>query len=222
MVMERVPEPELMDEPAQAEAYARADFEEPNALFVEQLHARFGALPDEACVLDLGCGPADIVARLARRHPGWRFEAVDGSAAMLALARADLEAAGLLDRVTLVHARIPHSPLLDRRHDLVVSNSLLHHLHDPSVLWELVATAAAPGAPVLIMDLTRPADDRAVARLVDEHSAGEPAVLRRDFQASLKAAFTPEEVRAQLAAAGLGHLEVERIGDRHLVVHGRR
>lgn len=222
MSLDRVPEPELMEDTAQAEAYAGADFEEPNALFVEALHARFGELPAGARVLDLGCGPADIVVRLARRHPGWHFEAVDGSRAMLTLAQAAVQDAGVSDRVTLLQAHIPHPPLLDRRFDLVLSNSLLHHLHDPSVLWELVATVAKPGAPVLVMDLTRPADEATVRRLVDQHSAGEPEVLRRDFHASLHAAFTPDEVRAQLAAAGLDHLEVERATDRHLLVVGRR
>jgi hypothetical protein len=45
-------------------------------------------------------------------------------------------------------------------------------------------------------------------------------VLRRDFEASLYAAFTCDEVRAQLDRAGLSALRVEPIGDRHLVVWG--
>ena len=220
--MERVPEPELMEDDAQAEAYARADFEEPNSYFVEQVAERFDALPAEARVLDLGCGPADIAVRLAKRYPGWRVEAVDGSAAMLAHARVAVDAAGLGDRVELVHATIPHPPLVERRYDVVLSNSLLHHLHDPSVLWELVAQVAEPGAAILIMDLCRPPDMATVRALVEEHSAGEPEVLRRDFLNSLRAAFTPAEIEAQLAAAALGELAVERVSDRHLLVHGRR
>jgi len=220
--MERVPEPELMEDDAQAEAYARADFEEPNSYFVEQVAERFDALPAEARVLDLGCGPGDIAVRLAKRYPGWRVDAVDGSAAMLAHARTAVDDAGLADRVRLVHARIPHPPLLERRYDVVLSNSLLHHLHDPSVLWTLVATVAEPGAAILIMDLCRPPDEATVDALVEAHSAGEPDVLRRDFRNSLHAAFNPAEMEAQLAAAGLGELAVERVSDRHLLVHGRR
>ncbi|HEX6174620.1 MAG TPA: SAM-dependent methyltransferase, partial [Candidatus Binatia bacterium] len=61
--MERIPEPELMDEDEQARAYALADFAEPHNHFVELFRECF---PDEAItghVLDLGCGPADVTLR---------------------------------------------------------------------------------------------------------------------------------------------------------------
>jgi len=45
-------------------------------------------------------------------------------------------------------------------------------------------------------------------------------VLRRDFHASLCAAFSPAEVEAQLRAAGLAGLRVNVASDRHLTVTG--
>ena len=39
--MERIPEPELMDDPEQARAYASADFSEPHQAFVERFTQRF-------------------------------------------------------------------------------------------------------------------------------------------------------------------------------------
>jgi hypothetical protein len=53
-----------------------------------------------------------------------------------------------------------------------------------------------PGAPVLVMDLMRPASPAAAEALVEQYAAGEPEVLRRDFYNSLLAAFEPGEVRA--------------------------
>ncbi|HQR49986.1 MAG TPA: hypothetical protein PL152_11655, partial [Steroidobacteraceae bacterium] len=67
--MQRIPEPELMDEFEQARAYAEADFSEPNQRFVQLFEAEFPALTS-GCVVDLGCGPGDIAVRLARRHAG--------------------------------------------------------------------------------------------------------------------------------------------------------
>jgi SAM-dependent methyltransferase len=83
--MKRLPEPELMDQPDQARAYADADFSEPNALFVDLFAAAF---PDftQGLVADLGCGPADIPVRLVDRYPRARVIAVDGAAEMLKLA----------------------------------------------------------------------------------------------------------------------------------------
>jgi hypothetical protein len=58
-------------------------------------------------------------------------------------------------------------------------------------------------------------------RIVEQYSSREPEVLKRDFFNSLCAAFTPDEVRGQLAAAGLEVLRVQTVSDRHLTVSGR-
>ena len=79
--MERRPEPELMDSEAQTVAYAEADFSESNTLFTEHFLAAFADLPDAGHMIDLGCGPADICIRLAKRLPGWRITGLDAGAA---------------------------------------------------------------------------------------------------------------------------------------------
>lgn len=221
--MERVPEPELMDDEAQARAYAEADFAEPNSRFVALFATHVGALPPGAAALDLGCGPGDISLRLAEAWPALEVHALDGSAAMLAFAHAALAARPVLAaRVRFLQGMVPGAELPRSRYEAVVSNSLLHHLHDPQALWKTVHAHAAPGASVLVMDLARPADEATARALVEEYAAGEPEVLRRDFYNSLLAAFEPAEVRAQLAQAGLSGLRVEMVSDRHLLVHGRR
>ncbi len=220
--MERITEPELMDDEAQAAAYAEADFEEPNSHFVELFAQRVGALPAGAAVLDLGCGPADITLRIARAWPALDVHGLDGSAAMLAFGQQVLDSEpALATRVQLVQGLVPDAHLPRARYDAVVSNSLLHHLHDPSGLWRMIRDRAAPGGAVLVMDLMRPSSVDAARQLVDTYADGEPEVLRRDFFNSLLAAFEPEEVRQQLEAAGLGGLRVEPTSDRHLVVWGR-
>ena len=220
--MERVPEPELMDDAAQALAYAEADFEEPNRQFVELYLDRFGASPDAGAVLDLGCGPGDITLRLAKALPGVEVHGLDGAAHMLALAEQDRAGAGEAGaRVRFLQGLVPGADLPRARYEAVVSNSLLHHLHEPAGLWQVVRDVAAPGAPVLVMDLMRPASEAEARAIVDEYAEGEPEVLRMDFYNSLLAAFEPDEVRAQLDSAGLGGLTVEEASDRHLVVWGR-
>jgi hypothetical protein len=77
-----------------------------------------------------------------------------------------------------------------------------------------------PGAAVLVMDLFRPPSLQLAEDIVATYASGEPEVLRRDFHNSLLAAFEPGEVRAQLAASGLGELEVRTVSDRHLLVVG--
>jgi 2-polyprenyl-3-methyl-5-hydroxy-6-metoxy-1,4-benzoquinol methylase len=102
-----------------------------------------------------------------------------------------------------------------------VSNSLLHHLHDPAVLWGAIRNLAAPGALVVVRDLRRPLTEAALLGLMRRHAARTPAVLRRDFNHSLRAAFRSREVAEQLRKAELNHFTVTELGDRHLEVVGR-
>ncbi len=218
--MKRVPEAELMLDPAQALAYARADFAEPHDRCVALLTAKLPSLPVRGRALDLGCGPGDVTLRLAHRLAEWSIDALDGSPAMIALAR-EAAVAGAVDmRVRFIDAVLPANPPPPADYDLVFSNSLLHHLADPAVLWDVVRRSARRDAAVFVMDLLRPADEDEARALVRRYAADEPAVLQTDFFNSLRAAYRPDEVRSQLAAAELGNLSIEVVSDRHLIVWG--
>lgn len=217
----RIPEPELMEDATQARAYSEADFEQPHEMCVDAFVASWPAGHAVAGVaVDLGCGPADVTVRTARRCPGLVIDGVDGSEAMLELGRARVAAHGLSNRVRLYRAFLPHDPLPRGGYDVVISNSILHQLHDPTALWKTLWRSAAKGAHVFLMDLRRPSSTEDAADLVDRYAAGEPDILRHDFYASLCAAFTPDEVRQQLADAGLTTLAVHVISDRHLTITG--
>ena len=75
---------------------------------------------------------------------------------------------------------------------------------------------------MFVMDLMRPQSEDEARQMVEIYSADEPEVLRKDFFFSLRAAYRPDEVSAQLEQVGLAHLNVEAVSDRHLIVHGRR
>lgn len=219
--MQRVPEPELMDDEAQALAYAHADFEEPHSRVLALLRERLADLPARGAALDLGCGPADIAIRFARAYPAWIVDGLDGSEPMLKLGRIAVEAAQLATRVRLVRAYLPDGEAPRSRYNLIFSNSLLHHLRDPMVLWQSVRRWADSGAAVFVVDLLRPASRQVAQQLVDRYAAGEPDVLRHDFYHSLLAAYCCDEVSEQLAAARLEHLHLTQVSDRHLAVWGR-
>jgi SAM-dependent methyltransferase len=219
--MQRIPEPELMDEPAQAAAYAAADFAEAHTRIVAAFEQCFPQVEVAGPVLDLGCGPGDIGFRFAARFPGCEVTGVDGAAAMLALARQRKAAdAAVGQRMNFIEGLLPGAAIPGLAYAAIISNSLLHHLHVPMVLWEAVNRYAVKGTRIFIADLYRPGSTTDAQRLVEQYAAGEPEVLRRDFYHSLCAAFEPREIEVQLAAAGLHELSVDVISDRHLVIHG--
>lgn len=218
--MQRVPEPELMDDAAQACAYAEADFSEPHQDYVDRFRQCFpDFVPSRA--IDLGCGPGDITVRFWKAWPQCSVLAVDGAASMLKLAQQAVTAATATQHITLRQLHLPDNALASHTFDTVLSNSLLHHLADPMVLWQTVKQLAAAGAAIWIMDLARPDSDAGLDALLQRYAADAPAVLQHDFRASLQAAYTPEEVRAQLQQAGLAELSVQAVSDRHLQVYGR-
>lgn len=220
-MMPRTPELELMLDDEQARAYAEADFREPHDRFVRLFQEAFAGeeLQDE--VLDLGCGPADVSVRFARAYPHCHVLGLDGSPAMLRQGRRLLARhPDVRDRITLLEGLLP-LPAWNRKYGTVISNSLLHHLADPQVLWQSVQAAGRPAARVFVVDLRRPADEAEAKRLTALYAAGQPAVLQRDFHHSLLAAFTPEEIRGQLSEARLSHFTVHPVGDRHVMIWGR-
>ncbi len=218
--MKRSLEPELMESTEQAAAYAAADFAAVNQAFVDRFTIAFPEV-GQGRMVDLGCGDADIAVRLARGRPRLEIVAIDGSQAMLEQGRRRVDQAKVDDRVTLELRRLPLSDHPRAPFSAGISNSLLHHLHEPSGLWTTLLDLLAPGAPVQVVDLRRPASEDMARALVDQHARDEHPILRDDFFNSLKAAFTLDEVREQLQVCGLGEWTVEPIGDRHLGVQGR-
>jgi SAM-dependent methyltransferase len=198
-------------------AYAEADFRDVNAAFVERVLELAGAV-SRATVLDLGTGPGDIPLRLNQARPGWRILAVDASPAMLMHAHA---AARAVRRVQLTLADAKALPFKSRAFDVIISNSILHHITDVAPFWSELARVARPGAWVCLRDLARPDSSAAAWDIVREYSGAESVLLQQEFHRSLLAAYTPDEVRGQLAHASLTTLEVAMVSDRHLDIFGR-
>ena len=219
--MNRTPEPELMLEPEQAVAYANADFAEAHARFVDLFADRLRGRVIRGATLDLGCGPGDVACRFAERFPDTVVYGVDGSEAMLKAGENLPLRRRLGSRVRLLHRLLPTTDLPLERFDIVISNSLLHHLEDPMVLWRSAIRHGSPGAPVFVMDLKRPENEEEVDRLVQLYTSDEPEVLRKDFRNSLHAAYTAPEVALQLRDARLETLHIEVVTDRHLIVWGK-
>jgi ubiquinone/menaquinone biosynthesis C-methylase UbiE len=216
--MKRVLEPELMDDRAQAIAYAQADFAEENQGFVDRFRDYF---PDwtGGHVVDLGCGPGDIPIRFVRAYPAARVTAVDASRPMLDLAEKAIAEAGVANQITLCCERF-QSLAVPEQADALVSNSLLHHVPNPLQFWFRLKQLAKPGACILVMDLLRPESPEAAQELVDQYAADEDPILKRDFYNSLLAAFTEDDVAAQLAEMNLSRLLIDVPDDRHWVVGG--
>jgi ubiquinone/menaquinone biosynthesis C-methylase UbiE len=217
--MPRTPEPELMCGEDQAYAYSWANFTELHPVMV----ARFcQCYPDfrRGRMLDLGCGTADMTMRFAQAYPDAELLGVDGSTSMLAYGAKAVAAAGLERRIVLEKRLLPDATLERGEFDAVISNSLLHHVADPVAFWRSAARCARPAAPVVSMDLRRPATEETARELVERYAQRAMPVLKQDFFQSLCAAYRVEEIEEQLRTAGLKGFRVEAIGDCQVLILG--
>jgi ubiquinone/menaquinone biosynthesis C-methylase UbiE len=218
--MQRVLEPEVMDQEAEVAAYARADFSDSNRLFVQTVLASMDRPPQHA--LDIGCGPGDVPILLAQACPSVNVVAVDASAPMLSIARDSVRREVLQDRVTLSEQRLPGLTFSRYDFDLIYSKDMLHHIPDPVTFWAEIARLhrrCARDLHVFVVDLCRPESEAEAQSIVESASGDESPLLKKDFYNSLLAAFTLTEIQDQLRTAGLS-LAIAPFGKRHYCVSG--
>ncbi len=142
--MERTLEPEVMDTADDAEDYDAMDFQETDTRFAEDAAALLGA--GGGRVLDVGTGTAKIPVLLLARRPDLTVLAVDMADQMLRVAAKNIAAAGLEGACSLARMDAKALEAPPASFDLVVSNSLAHHVPEPLGFFREIARVAGPGA----------------------------------------------------------------------------
>jgi ubiquinone/menaquinone biosynthesis C-methylase UbiE len=167
-------------------------------------------------VIDLGCGPADIPIRLLDRLPNLRLIGIDNTPEMLAIAKSDVDTAGLNDRITLQQSDASNRTNFDAIiADTVISNSFLHHLDDPKSGINVAVDLLKPGGRLFVRDLLRPSSIAQIESLVAQHGQGEPEPSRQLLRQSLHAALTLEESIDMVKDLGIPSDRIRVTSDRH-------
>ncbi|HEY1168669.1 MAG TPA: class I SAM-dependent methyltransferase [Candidatus Limnocylindrales bacterium] len=103
-----------------------------------------------ATILDLGCGPGDLVVAISQRIRDARIVGLDLSPSMLLWASRHATTA---ERLRFIVADAAALPFGDASVDLVVSTLSLHHWPDPTDVFAEIARVLRPGGVALIYDL---------------------------------------------------------------------
>ena len=212
MTLQRILEPEVMDTAAEALEYDSMDHSEVNRLFVDDLLAEREIA---GRVLDLGTGTARIPVELASRAPECYILAIDMSTHMLDLARYNIEVAGLRERIQLGHVDGKRLPYRDKSIDVVISNSIMHHIPEPSTVLAEAVRVTTAGGLIFFRDLVRPPDQRTLDQLVDTYAGDASEHQRALFVASLHAALSLPEIRSLVEKLGFPGESVQTTSDRH-------
>jgi len=174
-------------------------------------------------VLDVGTGTAQIPIELCRREEfTGQVVGVDLAEAMLKLARRNITTAGLGERVQVERVDGKSLPYDDGVFDVVMSNSIVHHIPEPAVVLAEIIRVLRPGGLMFVRDLLRPKSDAEVEHLVSTYAGNELPHAQQLFRQSLHAALTAEEMQDLAAEHGLTRDSVRATSDRHWTLAGRR
>ncbi|WP_013322730.1 class I SAM-dependent methyltransferase [Gloeothece verrucosa] len=210
--MQRILEPEVMDTQEEALEYDAMDFTEVNNAFAQRA---MELAPNIAKVLDAGTGTARIPILICQQRPGWQVVAIDLAQSMLDIGRKNIEQANLTERIQLELVDSKQMPYPDHYFDVVLSNSLIHHLADPLPFLLSVKRVLKPGGAILLRDLLRPPTQTMINQMVEAIGPEYSQHQKQLFHDSLQAAFTLEEIQQLIARSGLEGLSLYQSSERH-------
>jgi 2-polyprenyl-3-methyl-5-hydroxy-6-metoxy-1,4-benzoquinol methylase len=177
----RIPEPPLMEDPAQCEFYNQEFEDDPDCLprFIATYKKYVGI--HDGTVIDLGSGTCNFVVELCRVYPKLNFVCYEASDAMISLAKQNIANSGFENRIAIVKDDFFNAT---GNFNVVIANRVLHHVNDTENFWKLASNLSDN---VLVCDLERP----------QQLSYIEPE-FPEDLKNSFMAAYTVDEVAEQI------------------------
>lgn len=210
--MQRVLEPEVMDTPEEAVEYDAMDFTEVNTAFADRAIHLGSPI---ANVLDAGTGTARIPLLICQRCPQWQIIGIDLAQSMLEIGLKNVKEAGLEQQIRLELVDAKQLPYSNGQFDIVISNSLIHHLPNPLPFLKELKRVLKPSGAILIQDLIRPPSEAIMNTIVESIGSEYDEHQKMLFRDSLHAAFTLDEVNQLISDAGLERVAVYQSSDRH-------
>lgn len=212
MSLQRILEPEVMDTPEEARDYNEMDHADVNRAFVDDLLA-CGEISGD--ILDLGTGTAMIPVELCERVEACRVMATDMSTSMLDLAVYNRAVSSAEQRIQLAQADAKQLRYDDDMFDVVMSNSIIHHIPEPAAVLREAVRVTKLGGLLFFRDLMRPERSEDVSQLVATYAAGANEHQQKMFDDSLRAALNLDEIRELVAGLGFAEETVQATSDRH-------
>lgn len=210
--MQRILEPEVMDSPEEAIEYDGMDFTEINTAFAKEALA---LAPVKATVLDAGTGTARIPIIISQLRPQWQIIAIDMADSMLEIGQKNILDANCQEQIKLEKVDAKNLPYPPQKFDLVISNSLIHHLRDPLPFLQEIKRVLKPDGGIFFRDLFRPDSEEIIetmVRAIDPDFSPRQAQLFKD---SLRAAFTLAEIEDLIKRSGLENVKIYQSSERH-------
>lgn len=228
-MLPRVLETEVMDTVEEAADYDSMHHDTVNRIFVDDLLAAASEAPASSPeswpaprILDVGTGTALIPIELCRRPGNFQVVAIDLAVEMLTLADRNIAQAGLSGRITTELVDAKGLPYAENSFDWVISNSIVHHIPEPSRCLHEMLRVLRPNGLWFVRDLCRPPSTDNIEHIVATYAGMDSPRQQQLFRQSLHAALTVDELRACVVPLGVSPLHVQATSDRHWTLRARK
>jgi len=141
--------------------------------------------------------------------------AIDMAINMLDLANYNVQSSLRPDRIQLVKADAKDLEYDSEMFDVVISNSIVHHIHSPAQCMAEMVRVLKPGGAMFVRDLMRPASMETLESIVETYAGDETEYSRQLFHQSLHAALTLDEIQQLVSDCGWNPDGVKATSDRH-------
>lgn len=214
--MQRILEPEVMDTWEEAIDYDTMNFAEVNRAFASEAIAL--TPKKQALVLDAGTGTGRIPVLICQMNPEWQIIAIDLAANMLQIAAKNIQAANLEPQISCELVDAKKLPYANTVFDMVISNSLVHHLPDPLPFFQELKRVTKPNSSLLIRDLVRPMNQVQMDILVERIGTEYNSHQKKLFRDSLQAALTIDEVKQLISSVDLAGVKIYQSSELHWTI----
>lgn len=193
----REPEPEmLMEDHFGAAAY---DYEGKEGVLLGVYYYHIiqmcGLIKANHTIVDLGCGPCNLLCILAQLNPESRFIGIDLSEEMLALAHENIKKRNI-NNIKLIKQDITNIEELDNESiDVVVSSMAIHHLPNKELLTRLfieISRILKPEKRLYLYDFGKAKRTETIDFFLNTVAND---FVKEDYRNSLKAAFELEDFK---------------------------
>ena len=164
----------------------------------------------QGTLLDVGCGPGFLAAKIGHRYPDLEVLGLDLNRYMISLASVRLSQSR--GKYGLVMGDASSLPFSASSIDMVVSSLSLHHWKDPSAAFQEVYRILAPGGRLIIFDVRRDVPSFVFCAFIVGQALFSPRAIRRTNGAvgSVWSSYTAGELDRLLAAQQFESVEVRR------------
>lgn len=207
----REPSMEGLDSPEVAAAFEKVTNLLPFKLLHRKVLSQLKLYNLKDSLLDVGCGPGNLIIQVAKKYPSLDLIGVDLSSEILELAKKKAVENNLNEKIVFKIGSVESLPFPDKSVDFILSTLSLHHWEDPKQAFEEIFRVLTDGGVLLIFDFRRDARKFFYGLLKFATKVVVPKALKKinEPSGSLKAGYVFSEISQIISQTSFSNVDIK-------------